>query len=241
MKKVLSIIIAVVFVVSMTAIAVSAQSYNPNGSCDIEFTVKKADPANVIKDGIIGEGEYEKLDVDLDIDTSSLTLVFGENQVMYTNAEEMLATMEYYFSWGDVHGFNFAVKYRPNEFSQTVLPAEGDKPGDDFLCNLGISYEFDPTVTRGDVGDFYYCLSRNAQTGEYYEGHYQQFGKTGAYDPVAGQDYEITFGADGSVLYEVSVPFNNFLDGAAGNGTKVGLSICSLAGTDTPEELHTNC
>ena len=241
MKKFLSIIIAVVFIVSMSAIAVSAQSYNPNGVCDIKFTAKHADPANVIKDGIIGENEYEKLDVNLDPDSASLTLVFGNNAAMYTSAEEMLGTMEYYFSWDEVHGFNFAVKCTPPEFSQSIPQGTGDKPGDEFLCNLGLQVEFGPVAVRGETPLFYYAVSKNATTGEYYEGHYQQLGNKGAYDPVPGTDYEVAFGSDGSVTYEWSIALDNFTTAPTAAGTNIYFTLDALAGTDTPDELFLNC
>ena len=243
MKKLLSMIIAVLIVVSMTAIVVSAQSYNPNGGCDIEFTVKKANPDAVVKDGIIGEGEYEKFDADLSPDATNLTLVFGNNAAMYTPAEEMLGTMEYYFSWDEIHGFNFAVKCRPSEYSQTIPMGTGDKPGDQFLCNLGLQLECAPSETRGELPLFYYAISRNATTGEYYEGHYNQLGNKGSYDPAPKTDYEVSFSADGTVTYEWSVPFSAFLSSDAANGTHFGFTLCAVAGTDTPDsgEKNYNC
>ena len=243
MKKFISIIMAVAFVVSMTVIAASAQSYNPNGICEIKFEVKHADPANVIKDGIIGEGEYERYYADLDPDTSSLTLVFGDNSAMYANAEEMLSTMEYYFSWDEVHGFNFAIKCKPGEFTQTVLPAEGEKPGDDFLCNLGLQINLGYAAVYGDgeMPLFYYAISKNATTGEYLEGHYNQLGLKGAYDPTPGTDYEVAFGADGTVTYEWSFTLDNFTAEPTAAGTNVYFSLAALAGTDTPDDPFTNC
>ncbi len=243
MKKILSSIISVVFVLSMTAAVVSAQSYNPNGGCDITVTLKKADPANVVKDGIIGEGEYEKFDADLSPDSTNLTLVFGNNAAMYTPAEEMLGTMEYYFSWDEVHGFNFAVKCTPPEYDQTIPVGTGEKPGDQFLCNLGLQVECAPAETRGELPLFYYAISRNAKTGEYMEGHYNQLGNTGSYDPNPGTDFEVAFGADGSVIYEWSIPFANFTTTEVANGMRFGFTLCSVAGTDTPDgdEKNYNC
>ena len=242
MKKLLSIIIAVVFVASMCAVAISAQSYNPGGHCEIEFKVKKADPANVIKDGCVGENEYEKLDVDLNPEETQCILVYGSNTAMYTCAEEMLATMEYYFSWDEVHGFNFAVKCKPGEYTQTIPVKDGDVPGDDFLCNFGIQVDFEQMLNclSRDQGLFYYSLSKNAQTGEYMEGYYTQLGLKGVYDPEPEKDYAINFNDDGSVTFEWSIPFDNYLEGAPTDGTKVYFNIGVLAGTDTTEELHTN-
>ena len=242
MKKILSIIIAVVFIVSMCAVAVSAQSYNPNGGCDLTATIKKADPANVIKDGIIGAGEYERYDVDLDPDSSSLFMAFGNNAAMYDNAEALLKTMEYYFSWDEVHGFNFAVKCRPAEFQQNI-PAGEDNHGDEFLCNLGLQVELAQNLTRtmDDGPLFYYAISKNATTGEYIEGQYNQLGLKGAYDPVGGKDFEVSFGADGSVIYEWSVPFDNFISQTPADGVKFGFTLDALAGTDTPDEPYMNC
>ena len=244
MKKTLSIFIAVAFVLSMCAVAVSAQSYNPAGGCDISVVVKKADPAAVVKDGVIGAGEYERFNVDTDVDTSCLDLVFGANTAMYDLAENMLGTMEYYFSWDEVHGFNFAVRCKPSAYEQHIPQGTGNPPKDDFLANLGLMFELDPTVTRGAVGNLYYCISKNAQTGEYYEGHYNQLGKTGSYDPVGGTDFEVGFGADGYITYEVSVPFNTFIDGSPADGTKFGFSLGAYAGTDSDSSMtdfYTDC
>ena len=244
MKKTLSIIIAAAFILSMCVIAVSAQSYNPAGGCDISVIIKKADPANVVKDGVIGDGEYEKFDADLSADTSNLDLVFGANTAMYDLAEQMLGTMEYYYSWDEVHGFNFAVRCKPSAYVQAIPQGTGNPPKDDFLANLGLMYEIDPTVTRGDKGNLYYCISKNAQTGEYIEGHYNQLGKTGSYDPVGGTDYEVGFGADGYITYEVSVPFNTFMDGNPADGSKFGFSVGAYAGSDTDnsfQDFYTDC
>ena len=243
MKKILSIIIAVVFVLSMTAIAVSAQSYNPNGVCDIKFTAKHADPANVIKDGIIGENEYERYYPDLNPDTSSLNLVFGANSAMYAYAEEMLATMEYYFSWDEIHGFNLAVRCKPPVYEQTIPQGAGDPPEDAFLCNLGLQVNFTPAETydyKNERPLFYYAISKNATTGEYYEGHYNQLGLKGAYDPAPGVDYEISFGADGYITYEWSFALDNFTSAPTATGTNVCFTVSALAGTDTVDDLHDN-
>ncbi len=240
MKKIFSIIIAAVFVVSTCAVAVSARSYNPNGVCDIKFDVKRADPANVIKDGIIGENEYERYYPDLSPDSSCLDMVFGDNSSMYTYAEEMLATMEYYFSWDEVHGFNFAVKCKPPVYEQNIPQGTGDKPRDEFLCNLGLQVEFSDKQTR-EVDDgplFYYAISKNAQTGEYYEGHYNQLGKKGAYDPAPGVDYEIAFNADGTILYEWSIALDNFTSAPTQAGSNVYFTVAALAGTDTVDETY---
>ena len=243
MKKILSIVIAVVFVLSMTAVAVSAQAYNPNGICEVKFDVKHADPANVVKDGVIGDGEYEKLNVDVDPNSSSLTLVFGNNAAMYTNAEEMMSTMEYYFSWDEVHGLNFAVKCKPPVYEQHIPMGAGDPPLDNWLANLGLQLDISQAETypRGERPFFYYSICKNAQTGEYMTGHWGQFGLLGNYNAVGGTDFEVAFNADGSILYEWSIPFSAFTASAPADGTKIFFSLATMAGTDAEEEQFMDC
>ena len=55
MKKIISIMLAVVVVVAMTAVAVSAGAVNANGHCETTTVIKKADSSAVVKDGKIGD------------------------------------------------------------------------------------------------------------------------------------------------------------------------------------------
>ena len=129
MKKLTTAFVTMLATVMTVALAVPAFagiSYAPNGTGWGKYPVqiKKTDPSNVVKDGIIGEGEYERLNVDLGADTSPLILV-GFTEESLDNARAMLPTMEYYFSWDEVHGFNFAVRNKPVAVQQLLETAEG--------------------------------------------------------------------------------------------------------------------
>ncbi len=220
MKKLSVIIMAVIMVASALVMSVSAaQTYNPNEHCDIEFMLKKADPANVIKDGIIGEYEYERLALDVGIDTTSLNMAFP-TPAGYLSCEEVLPSVEFYFSWDEVHGFNFAERFKPTEASnkQVLDISHGDIPKDDFLGNVGFMFTADPTNPRTAADEmpmFFFALAKRTTDGQYLEGHYNQLGLKGNYDPTPEVDYTINYEAGGTVLIEWSIPFDNFLENAS--------------------------
>ncbi len=229
MKKIISFIL-IISMISVFALGTLAQSYNPSTNCDVTFVVKKTDPANVVKDGVIGEGEYEKIEVDLDPDETSLALLFGNAEV-YDYAEGMLVGMEYYFSWDETNGLNVAVVSRPGlEPVMNLTEGTGDPPGDEFLCNGGLMVELDQVAERGELGSFYYAIGKNPSTGEYLEGHYNQLGITGEYDPVAGTDFAISFNDDGSTVYEWSLPFSLYTNETPEAGLGVYISIGCYSG-----------
>ncbi len=202
---------------SFLAVTAFAASFNPSpsGVCELEVTLKKADPDDVVKDGVIGQYEYERYDVDLDPSSTYLDMGFGSSAV-YDQSEAMLSTMEYYFSWDEVHGLNFAVRFKPEYLRQEHEEGTGDRPGDAFLIDSGIQFSGDYGVMfeeRPDTGWcdlFYYAISKRTDNGNYLEGHYNQLGLKGAYDPEAEKDYIITYPGDGSVFCEWSIPFDNF-------------------------------
>ncbi len=247
MKKLIAIVLCVLMAASVLTIAASADSFNAQGHWDLnrvgKIVVKKADPANVVKDGNIGENEYERFYPDLDPDTSFLHLYY-EGGDSFENAESMLASMEYYFSWDEVHGFNFAVRNTPKVLHQTLSAGEGEKPGDPFAWDL--SYVINAETQRYLDGFYdehnfalYYALAKRTDTGEYLEGHYQQFGYTGQYDPEPGVDYVITY-TDTTSMIEWSIPFENTYPDA-GAGSTIRMSISAQAGnTDDPNDRSTS-
>ncbi len=216
MKRILAVFAALCIVMSaFLVVTASAASFNPSNVCNLEVTLKKADPADVVKDGVAGANEYVRFEVDLDPSSTQLNMGFGSSDV-YNQSEAMLSTMEYYFSWDEVHGFNFAVKFKPEYLRQEYDEGTGDEPGDDFLWDSGVQISLDEDVMFKERANgywydlFYYAISKRTDTGEYLEGYYDQLGLKGAYDPVAGQDYIITYPGDGSVFCEWSIPFDNF-------------------------------
>ncbi len=247
MKKIIALVLSVIMLTSL-AVCASARSYNPKGHCEIELDILRTDPSYVIKDGVIGEYEYQKADVDTDPASTSLDIAFGNNNpAMYLPSEAMCRTMEYYFSWDDVHGFNLAVRYKPEVIQQLLSPKVGeDMPCDEFLCNTGVHLTFDTAKHNEIAGGYEYgmiyrfAVAKRTDTGEYMEGWYEARGLSGNYRPVGGQDYVITYGDDGYVTCEWSVPFSEIYPDAAA-GTTMYFSLAACAGTDTLSTLYTDC
>ncbi len=245
MKRIISLLLLVAMTAAL-AVSAAAMSYKPTGECTITFDVKQADPANVVKDGVIGTNEYEKLDISNDPNTTNLCMTFGLAQ-LYDQAAAMCATMEYYFSWDTTHGFNFAVITNPpGERVMNFSQGTTDPPGDDFLCNGGLQVELDPDENRNGNGKrdhamLYYAIGKNPTTGEYLEGWYVERGIHGNYDPVAGTDYCITTRDDGSIVYEWSVPFDVFTTGAVEEGLEVHVSIGTYAGSESESVRYDGC
>ena len=236
MKKFLAVLVGTIMLASMLAAAAGAQSFNSHTHWNIDevgvINVKKADPANVVKDGVIGENEYERYYPDLNPDTSYLHRVFmsGEN---FLEADQMLATMEYYFSWDEVHGFNFAVRNTPVVLQQHLTVKDQDPPEDDIAQNTAYVFCAETVNGRDGLPDhqvLYYVIARNTDTLEYLEGHYDssQLGMTGAYDPTPDVDYCITY-SGGTALVEWSIPFEH-IDPNAKAGSTVKCSIEATAG-----------
>ena len=212
MKRFVTVFMVAIMLVSTLGIAVSAGGYIPtaSGHSDISFVLKQADPQYVEKDGKISEGEYERVIVDLTEENSQVWVTYGNNtDLTLPAAANLLASMEYYFSWDEVHGFNIAVKCKPDLVRQVLsVDPNAEKPGDDFLTQTGFYLAADPVkvLPPKSVFSFYYVLAKNTETGEYIEGHYQQFGEADVYDPEADEDYVISYEDDGSVILEWSVP-----------------------------------
>ncbi|MBR3640159.1 MAG: S-layer homology domain-containing protein [Clostridia bacterium] len=259
MKKILTFLLALLMLASVCVIGASAESFCPldgwKKSGQGTITVKKANPSFVVKDGKIGEGEYELLDIDR-TDTDSPLHVLYKNTDNMNDGLEMLGTIEFYFSWDEVHGFNFAIKNKPARISQLKSPnAEGD-PEDHFATDnayvINLLTENGYTGTRKDgyvEGTMdapnycvYYVLAKRTDNGEYIEGHYDanQLGLNGDYDPVAGTDYVINYTDDGWSIVEWSVPFSYFESGEVGEGTSVFACLTATAAGDAEDRYETD-
>ncbi len=213
--------------ISIAALTVSASTYNPSsdGSAkDIEVPVPQADPAYVVKDGIIDANEYKELQIDTNCDTTDLNMSFGSS-AYFEYAEETVKTIKYFFSWDEVHGFNMAVMFKPHEQKQLLSVAPGDIPGDDFLCNVGIQIN----ISTSSGKPFYYAIAKRTDTGEYLKGHYMQFGNLPDYDPVEGTDFIISYNTDGYTVCEWSVPFDVFTTNYS-DDTEIGFTLCVTGG-----------
>ena len=66
MKKILAIILTVAMATTLLCSTAMAASVAPV-YWDLEIELRKADPDNVVKDGVIGENEYEKIYVNNDL------------------------------------------------------------------------------------------------------------------------------------------------------------------------------
>ena len=240
MKKLLSLILAAVMIAVMLPLTVGAQSQALNGSgWDPEnvLNVKKTDPANVVKDGVISEQEYERFDVDLDEESSPLHVTFITGDDM-SHGLEMLATMEYYFSWDEVHGLNIAIRNKPAVIQQLLDIKEGDKPEDDFCQNVawGISAKTDNEANPS----FYFSLGKRTDDGRYLEGHWNQLGAQGNYDPTELTDYIITYDLEtGYCTIEWSIPLNVFLTEGGGAGSELQFTLWATGGTNTVPNFST--
>ncbi|MBR3423482.1 MAG: hypothetical protein IKG80_03220 [Clostridia bacterium] len=253
MKKLLSIILTAATLAMMLVAAIPAEantSYPPNGTGwdpnDV-ISVKKADPADVKKDGVIGDGEYERYYPDLDAEeneTSPLFAVaFGDGSLEHCLA--MFPTMEYYFSWDEVHGFNFAVRNKPVEIKQVLGVKEGDSPEDDFCRGLAYVISFDTEYEEHPI--LYYALGRRTDTLEYLEGYYvatgsnpTQLGAKNTYNPTPGEDYIITYDySTGYAMIEWSVPFGDIHADPMSAGSTFKGTISATAGSaETPGAAH---
>ena len=234
MKKVTAIITLVTMALMMV-IPSMASSFNIIGptAAGTTHTVKYTDIGNVVKDGIIGENEYEKLNVVLDEDNCPLHLVYGQSED-FLLAENMLPTMEYYASWSEGQ-INIAVKTRPDDIKQVIHMADSANP-DDFCKNVALTIASDPVQTRekGKQSNFYFAVSLTTDTNEYqvawYDTDDNQRGNSGTYAPTPGQDFVINYTSDG-VIFEWSIPFAEICAGnTAAAGDSVYLTITATAG-----------
>ena len=255
MKKFMSAAIICMMLVSVLAIGASAESFIPGGEyCDLSIEVKKADSAAIIKDGIISENEYEKADISVSEADSMLGIAWSQNVEMYPLASEMLKTVEFYFSWDEIHGFNFAAKFKPHiimqEFEQPEkFYSEYDDTwmngGDDFLNQTGIHvsvgeelklYSLLHSGEEYDHGFIYrWAVAKRTTDGQYISGYYTKGGLVGD-TPVPGEDYIIEYTDDGYVICEYSIDFAEIKPDARA-GDQLYISIGLTAGTsDKPNE-----
>ena len=233
MKRFVTVFMVAIMLVSTLGIAVSAGGYIPtaSGHSDISFVLKQADPQYVEKDGKISEGEYERVIVDLTEENSQVWVTYGNNtDLTLPAAANLLASMEYYFSWDEVHGFNIAVKCKPDVVKQVLTIKEGDKPEDDFLTQTGFQIAFDTEKVPGTYVDLYYSLAKRTDNGEYLLGHWNQLGLQGNYAPKQ-DEYIISYEDDGSVILEWSVPFEHITENPA-VGSEIYLTVAATSTAD---------
>ena len=244
MKKTIAIILALIMTASV-AVAALADSVNPTGYTPEGTTavVKHVDKANLKKDGVIGEDEYERLDIDVGEDTTILHAAFA-SAIALEDALNMLQYMEYYASWSDGQ-INIAVKSRPTEIKQVIPVETGEYPEDNFCKNTAFTVSSDTQQEReqGTVCNFYFAFALRTDTNEYQVGYYgaDQRGNSESYLPVAGQDFAISYPGDGTAIFEISIPFSEICEGGAAEaGDSVYLSIGAEGGSGDTKDSDTS-
>ncbi|MCQ2456840.1 MAG: S-layer homology domain-containing protein [Clostridia bacterium] len=209
MKKIFAILLMAAMILSMIVIPASAECQG-NG-CATVATVKKTDPKYVIKDGVIGEHEYERVPLNLDPETTDLMMSWHSStgKSNLNLAKQMLPTLELYVSWDEEHGINVALKFKPVETPRQEndppnIDYFGDAgfPGDEFIAQLGVmfalnEYDFDENGnpiadSKGNFLDtthqwFYRGCARRTDTGDYLTGYYWGHGIRVNQDPSAKQ------------------------------------------------------
>ena len=237
--------------ITLDIAAYSGMAKNP-AVCEYKVTVKKADPSVVKKDGVIDVdgGEYVKAYVPF----SELSVNY-RNDSVYPMADAMARTMEYYFSWDTVHGFNFAVKYFakgklrdgtewngyytnfPNRFGSL----DPSVPQDNFMSNIGLCFASGVHKNTKSWSLLYYAIGKKLDGSDYLYGHWNQLGNSGRYSPKGGRDFEVFYPGDGSVIFEWSIPFSEFIDVAPTDGVSFGFTLSASAGKDTTDTPINNC
>ena len=227
MKKIISMILCVMLL-SALAVFANAEAINMAGGCTTEVTVKKADASVVIKDGIIGEGEYIEAEVNRDPLTTDLLFSWHPDAALFASCEEFLNNVHFYFSWDEVNGLNMAVKATLLETPVCTSPQPADDamndgqgnyyPGDEFLFQFGAMFKFNdgPDAVSSDIV-LYRGLGYNTETNTALEGHYGRHGHTGTYKLAYGSNYMVKLDGN-TVTYEISVPLADVLTATQING-----------------------
>ena len=232
MKKALVLILAALFAVSLT-VAVSAGAYNPAGGCKTAVNVCKADPAAVVKDGIIGEGEYREIEVNRDPDSTDLMLSYL-NASAYMQAEEFLGNVHFYTSWDEVHGINFAIVSTLLEDPVNLGELPAPHTNDEFLFQFGSMYrvcESEENKSLASRG-----ISINTATGQQLIGDYDENGYTGSLELEAGRDFFVSVNGR-TVTYEISYPLasvvkaDSIVNGAPTDGYTIWCDLTATGGS----------
>lgn len=211
MKKILAIILTVAMATTLLCSTAMAASVAPV-YWDLEIELRKADPDNVVKDGVIGENEYEKIDVNNDLLWLNYNTVIedGFGKIL-ENSAKVRESLEYYFSWDEVNGLNFAVRYIPLEVKNDFTP---DADGEYVVSNpfgaimFNAYYKDDPKYTPEGKNNgclVYSWATQNTDTKDLITGVYQNgYKENYTVDNICIVYDEST----GYVTYEWSVPLD---------------------------------
>ena len=241
MKRVITFALSLILIVSLFAVSVSAESYNPMGGCKTETTIYKANAADVVKDGVIGENEYVEIDINRDPDATDCMLGF-ESGELFISACDFLKNVHFYLSWDEVHGLNVGVQAELLETPVNPCPQPDnsyythdtvDYCGDEFLFQFGMMFRVsdknDETVmNRG--------ISINTETNELLIGHYGEHGYTGSLEHTRYEDFNVVVNGN-VVTYEISFPIESVvpatsLDGKVPvDGTELRFDVTATGGS----------
>lgn len=219
MKKLVAAAAAALAIVT-AAFPVSAESFIENEICTASFVIKRANADAVVKDGVIGDGEYERIYIDKN--DLSINFISSEN---YLDADIMADSIKWYFSWDEMHGLNFAVVYDAGEGFATNV--ENVTSGDNFCYNLALNFSSGRTDQNKPF--FYYSVAKLIDSEKYLTGHYGQLGRDPDYCAVAGRDFEISYNGT-EATFEWSIPFEALGYKNVTAGTKLKLNIAACAG-----------
>ncbi|MCQ2456646.1 MAG: S-layer homology domain-containing protein [Clostridia bacterium] len=241
MKKCVSAVLAAVMILSAAVVGVGAESHNPSGGLKTDVVILKASPECVVKDGVIGENEYERLNIVKDPDRTDLLFSWnGSSDRLYENCREFLKTVDLYFSWDEVHGLNFAAKCHPIETPVQLNEQQpGTSPYDEFLFQLGMMLRIYGTDGASHPEIFYRGFSRRTDDGSYLVGNYGENGYGGTLDSCkAERDFVVNYLDDGTVIYEISVDpklifkGDQLENGQPKDGVKTYFEITLTAGSE---------
>ena len=225
MKKILSMILCLVMVAAL-ALAANADAINLADGCQTETIIKKANPSAVVKDGVIGAGEYMEIDINRDPETTDLLLSWWDGLnggiSLLDQCLEFLNDVHFYISWDEVNGLNMAVRSKLLETPWCATPQPDntyyngmDFPGDEFLFQFGALFSVKDYDDKEIV--IYRGLGYNTEENTPLTGHYGRHGYTGSYNLAEGQNYAVKI--DGNwVTYEISYPLASVLQAKDING-----------------------
>ena len=245
MKKIAAILLTFIMLLSALAISAFAEGICLT-DCNIDIDLKKTDPSRVIKNGKIDPGEYEEYLWTGDLETGECNLTMqwangGRGGEFWDKCVAMGNSSHWYFSWDEVHGFNFAVVVTiPEEDFCTNWPQssmnENGFVEDAFMGNVGLNiWNSTKIFNKKFDGALYYSIARDITTGTYLEGHIGTLGNKNSYDPVGGTDFFI--GYEGTTAtFEWSIPFDEFvIENYQGVGTEFPFNITVTAGNSHPD------
>lgn len=184
MKKTLTLVLALVIAltISVSAFANSCRygTVAP-ASWDLEYNARKADAANVLKDGKIGVNEYDEIVFDAHQTFVNYRAHDDGNDTANENnfkrvkavAKDIQDSLKFYSSWDETNGFNFAVQYHVEEYVNDFF-----NPGWEYFIAApagGIIFQAFPGATGEDVGNntFYQALAYQTEDDEFINCIYQ--------------------------------------------------------------------